>query len=247
MSERLKILLVGAKGRMGRAISECADANNAVIVGACDMGDTPSEYIQDADVIIDFSFHETTYEIAQLAAKHKIGLVIGTTGHDANTKKKIVESVHESIPVVWAGNYSIGVNTLNYLTKKAAGLLKEKFEAEVLEMHHHHKKDAPSGTAERILEILKSTYQIQDEEIMHGRKGLVGARKSKEIGMHALRGGDIVGEHTVYFCGDGERLELTHKATDRKIFAEGALYAAHWTQTAKSGLYNMEDVLGICD
>lgn len=136
---------------------------------------------------------------------------------------------------------------MNYLTKKAASLLKEKFEAEVLEMHHHHKKDAPSGTAERLIEILKHSYELDDSNIVHGRNGQVGARNTKEIGVHALRGGDIVGEHTVYFCGDGERLELTHKATDRKIFAEGALFAAHWTTSAKAGLYNMEDVLGIAD
>ena len=247
MSDPLKILLIGANGRMGQAISECAETNQSKIIGACDIGDDPSEYVGDADVIIDFSFHDSTYAIAELAAKHKLGLVIGTTGHSTATKKKIVESIQGVIPVVWAGNYSIGVNTLNYLTKKAAQLLKDKFEAEVLEMHHHHKKDAPSGTAVRILEILQGIYQIQDEQVVHGRKGLVGARQSKEIGMHALRGGDIVGEHTVYFCGQGERVELTHKATDRKIFAEGAIHAAHWTKTAQAGLYNMEDVLGISD
>ena len=243
----LKILLIGAKGRMGQAISECAKNNKAIITGACDIGDNPAQFIEEADVIIEFSFYKTTIEIAQLAVRHKKGLVIGTTGHDASSKKQILEVIKGEIPVVWAGNYSIGVNTLNYLTKKAASLLKEKFEAEVLEMHHHHKKDAPSGTAERLIEILKHSYELDDSNIVHGRNGQVGARNTKEIGVHALRGGDIVGEHTVYFCGDGERLELTHKATDRKIFAEGALFAAHWTTSAKAGLYNMEDVLGIAD
>lgn len=243
----IKILLIGSKGRMGQAISECAKNNNAIITGACDVGDNPAQFIEEADVIIDFSFYKTTLEIARLAVKHQKGLVIGTTGHDASSKKQILELIKGKIPVVWAGNYSIGVNTLNYLTKKAASLLKEKFEAEVLEMHHHHKKDAPSGTAERLIEILKYSYELDDSNIVHGRNGQVGARNTKEIGVHALRGGDIVGEHTVYFCGDGERLELTHKATDRKIFAEGALFAARWTRTANAGLYNMEDVLGIAD
>ena len=123
----------------------------------------------------------------------------------------------------------------------------EQFEAEVLEMHHHDKKDAPSGTAERLIEILKDQYNLNSEQCIHGREGQVGARPKQEIGVHALRGGDIVGEHTVFFCGQGERVELTHKATDRTIFAQGALFAAHWTKTAINGLFNMEDVLGISE
>ena len=247
MDTTINILLIGAKGRMGQAIIECAPLQNAQIIGACDVGDDPSQFINDCDVIIDFSYYQTTLKIAKLAVKHKKGLVIGTTGHDPETKAEIMNTLSGQIPVVWAGNYSIGVNTLNYLTKKAAKLLHEQFEAEVLEMHHHDKKDAPSGTAERLIEILKDQYNLNSDQCVHGREGQVGARPKQEIGVHALRGGDIVGEHTVFFCGQGERVELTHKATDRKIFAQGALFAAHWTKTAKNGLFNMEDVLGISE
>jgi len=141
----------------------------------------------------------------------------------------------------------VGVNTLNYLTRKAAAILSDKYEPEVLEMHHHHKKDAPSGTAERLIEILKDAYELGQEQVVHGREGLVGARPAKEIGVHAIRGGDIVGEHTVYFCGEGERIELTHRATDRKIFAVGAVRAARWAVGKAPGIYNMEDVLGLTD
>ena len=114
-------------------------------------------------------------------------------------------------------------------------------------MHHHHKKDAPSGTAERLIEILKESYELSNEQVTHGREGVIGPRPAKEIGVHAIRGGEIVGEHTVYFIGEGERIELTHKAEDRKIFAQGAVRAAHWAVGKEPGVYNMEDVLGLTD
>lgn len=243
----LKLLLNGSRGRMGVAISAVAEANNAVIVSACDAGDDASANINECEAIIDFSFHEVTAGIAELAVKHNLPLVIGTTGHTPAEKAFILKTVEGKIPVVWAGNYSIGVNTLNYLTRKAASILGEQYEPEVLELHHHHKKDAPSGTAERLIEILKDGYALNDEQVVHGREGLVGARPRNEIGVHAIRGGDIVGEHTVYFCGDGERVELTHRATDRKIFAQGSVRAAHWALGKAPGIYNMEDVLGLND
>ena len=193
------------------------------------------------------SVHEVTAGIARLAADHQVPLVIGTTGHTAAERSEILAAVNGRIPVVWAGNYSVGVNTLNYLTRKAAAILGERYEPELMEMHHHHKKDAPSGTAERLIEILQDAYALGDEQVTHGREGLIGARPAKEIGVHAIRGGDIVGEHTVYFIGDGERVELTHKATDRKIFAQGAVRAAHWAVGKAPGVYNMEDVLGLVD
>ena len=232
---------------MGAAITQCAAANDAAITAACDAGDDPSSVIDKCEVVIDFSFHEVTPGIAALAAEKRLPLVIGTTGHTPAERSAILQSVEGKIPVVWAGNYSVGVNTLNYLTKKAAGILGQSYEPEVMEMHHHHKKDAPSGTAERLIEILKETYNYSDESVTHGREGLLGARPKKEIGVHAIRGGDIVGEHTVYFIGDGERIELTHKANDRKIFAQGSIRAAHWAVGKKPALYNMEDVLGLVD
>lgn len=243
----LKILLIGSKGRMGVAIANCAEDNDAVIAASCDAGDDASSVIGNCDAVIDFSFHEVTEGIATLAAEHGLPLVIGTTGHSPEEKTAILSAVEGKIPVVWAGNYSVGVNTLNYLTRKAATILGEKYEPEVMEMHHHHKKDAPSGTAERLIEILKDAYSYDDSNVTHGREGVIGARPQKEIGVHAIRGGDIVGEHTVYFIGDGERVELTHKATDRKIFAQGAVRAAHWAVGKAPGVYNMEDVLGLTD
>lgn len=243
----LKILLNGSQGRMGRAIAAIAAANNAEIVAACDAGDDPRAGIEHCEAVIDFSFHEVTAHIAELAASKSCPLIIGTTGHTSEEKTAILKAVDGKIPVVWAGNYSVGVNTLNYLTRKAVAILGEQYEPEVVEMHHHDKKDAPSGTAERLIEILKESYGLDDEQVVHGREGLVGARPRREIGVHAIRGGDIVGEHTVYFCGDGERIELTHRATDRKIFAQGAVRAAHWAMGKAPGVYNMEDVLELND
>lgn len=243
----LKILLNGSEGRMGKAIAQCAQANGATITAACDAGDDPASVIADCEAVIDFSFHEVTTGIAALAAGQGLPLVIGTTGHTGEERQSILDAVEGKIPVVWAGNYSVGVNTLNYLTRKAAGILGGQYEPELLEMHHHHKKDAPSGTAERLIEILKQAYAYTDENVAYGREGLIGARPEKEIGVHAIRGGDIVGEHTVFFIGDGERIELTHKANDRKIFAQGAVRAAQWAVGKEPGVYNMEDVLGLAD
>lgn len=243
----LNILLNGAKGRMGQAILEIAAANDASIVAACDQGDRPEDHLEGSQAIIDFSFHEVTLPIAQLAADKALPLVIGTTGHSEEEKEAILQATAEKIPVVWAGNYSVGVNTLNYLTRKAAAILGPQYDPEVLELHHHHKKDAPSGTAERLIEILQEGYGFTPAETTHGRQGIVGERPQREIGVHAVRGGDIVGEHTVYFCGQGERIELTHRATDRRIFAQGAVRAAHWAVGKAPGLYNMEDVLGLTD
>lgn len=241
----LNLLLHGARGRMGRAIAAAAESSDAVIAAACDVGDDPSEKAGDCEAIIDFSFHEATPPLARLAAERNLPLVIGTTGHSAAEKTEIRNAVEAAIPVVWAGNYSIGVNTLNFLVRNAARILGPAYEAEIVEMHHHHKKDAPSGTAERLVEILREAFTFDASRVRHGREGQVGARPNAEIGVHAVRGGDIVGEHTVHFCGAGERLELTHKASDRTIFAAGALRAARWAVGQEPGVYRMEDVLGL--
>ena len=173
-------------------------------------------------------------------------MVIGTTGHESGEKAEI-EALSSKIPMVWAGNFSTGVNLLFYLTEQAARVLdgQSDFDPEVIEMHHRLKKDAPSGTADRLLEILKESRELGDDQVAHGRSGMVGARPAKEIGSHALRGGDVVGDHTVLFAGMGERIELTHRATDRKIFAAGALRAAKWVVGHSPGLYSMQDVLGL--
>ena len=150
------------------------------------------------------------------------------------------------IPIVWASNFSTGVNTLFWLTRKATEVLGVDFDLEVVEMHHRLKKDAPSGTATTLSEILSEVRKVSiEKEIRHGRQGIVGERTDSEIGMHSLRGGDVVGDHTVVYAGNGERLELTHKAASRNTFANGALRAAEWACKQPPGLYNMEDVLGL--
>jgi 4-hydroxy-tetrahydrodipicolinate reductase len=148
--------------------------------------------------------------------------------------------------MVLSSNFSTGVNTLFWLTRKAAEILGPAFDLEILEMHHRQKKDAPSGTARTLAEILSQVRQQQLEKVLlHGREGIVGERTSAEIGMHSIRGGDVVGDHTVIFAGAGERVELTHKASSRETFANGALRAAEWVARQKPGLYDMQDVLGL--
>jgi 4-hydroxy-tetrahydrodipicolinate reductase len=148
---------------------------------------------------------------------------------------------------VWAGNFSVGVNTLFYLVNRAARSLPADFETEIVEMHHRFKKDAPSGTAARLLEIVLEARSSSGDAVAHGREGITGERPRGQVGMHALRGGDVVGDHTVMFAALGERLELTHKASDRMIFARGAVCAAHWAVRQAPGVYDMQDVLGLKD
>ena len=242
----LSILLSGAGGRMGRAITEISKDHGCTVTCPIDLGDDPSIGIKDCDVVIDFSLKSATLPLAKLSAEAGKPIIIGTTGHDAEERAKI-EGFAQSIPMVRAGNFSTGVNLLFYLTEIAARVLDKDsdFDPEVIEMHHRLKKDAPSGTADRLLEILKESRKLQDENVVHGRSGMVGERPRQEIGSHALRGGDVVGDHTVMFAGMGERIELTHRATDRKIFAAGALRAAKWAVSQPPGLYSMQDVLGL--
>ena len=240
----LKILLNGSKGRMGQAIIAATSELDAQIVSSIDANDDPKAKIAHCDVVIEFSTHSATLPIVQLAAEHRKPVIIGTTGHTEEERAAITKWT-EKIPVVWAGNYSVGVNLLFYLTQKAAEILDKEYHPEIIEMHHRHKVDAPSGTAERLLQVVRAARNLNTEHIQHGRQGITGTRPDDEIGMHALRGGDVVGDHTVLFAGDGERFELTHKASDRKIFAQGAIKAAHWVIQQPPGLYLMEDVLGL--
>ncbi len=242
----LKILLSGAKGRMGQAICSIANDHGCEITHPVDLGDDPAESITNCDLVIDFSLRDATRPLAELAGEHGKPMVIGTTGHDTDDREAI-EKIASGIPMVWAGNFSTGVNLLFYLTQQTARVLDTQsgFDPEVIEMHHRLKKDAPSGTADRLLEILKDSRKLSDKDVSHGRSGMVGERKDDEIGSHALRGGDVVGEHTVMFAGMGERIELTHRATDRTIFAAGALKAAKWVANREPGLYSMQDVLGL--
>src|SRR5882724_3836172 len=240
------IIITGSKGRMGQALIACAaKIPDLQIAGQVDKDDDLRSVIEKCDVIVDFSLHSATPQVAELCAMHKKALVIGTTGHSDAEQSKIKEQ-KTKIPIVWSSNYSTGVNTLFWLTRKAAEILGPGFDLEVVEMHHRMKKDAPSGTATTLVEILAEVRKQQlNEVIRHGRKGIVGERTSAEIGMHALRGGDVVGDHTVIFATNGERVELTHKASSRETFANGALRAAQLVVSQKPGLYDMQDVLGL--
>ena len=231
---------------MGQALISCAARIPELeIVGQIDAGDNLADVIAKCDAVIDFSFHDATLSVAKLCAQHKKGLVIGTTGHAAAEKSEI-SNFKSQIPMVWSSNYSTGVNTLFWLTRKAAEILGPNFDIEVVEMHHRMKKDAPSGTTTTLLEILGDVRKVQlDEALRHGRKGIVGERTASEIGIHALCGGDVVGDHTVMFSAIGERVELTHKASSRDTFANGALRAAQWVIKQKPGIYDMQDVLGL--
>jgi 4-hydroxy-tetrahydrodipicolinate reductase len=241
-----KIIITGAKGRMGRALIACApNFRELEIVGQIDVGDDLGAVIARGDVVVDFSSQTATVGVADLCAQHQKALVIGTTGHtDTNTFE--VRLRKAQIPIVWASNFSTGVNTLFWLTRKAAEILGPDFDLEIVEMHHRLKKDAPSGTAKSLAEILAEVRKLHLEKAArHGRTGIVGERTPTEIGIHSLRGGDVVGDHTVIFANTGERLELTHKASSRETFANGALRAALWVVKQKPGLYDMQDVLGL--
>jgi 4-hydroxy-tetrahydrodipicolinate reductase len=215
------------------------------VVAQVDQDEDIRPLLPECDVVIDFSFHAATAALAAYCAKHQKALIIGTTGHTEAEKAQIT-TCNTTIPMVWASNYSTGVNTLFWLTRKAVEILGPNFDLEVVEMHHRHKKDAPSGTATTLLEILASARKLQlKQALRHGREGIVGERTSSEIGIHAVRGGDVVGDHTVIFAADGERVELTHKASSRETFANGALRAALWVVKQKPGIYDMQDVLGL--
>jgi 4-hydroxy-tetrahydrodipicolinate reductase len=241
-----KVIITGSKGRMGQSLLACAARIPELeVIGQVDVGDDLASVIGKSDTVIDFSFHTATMEVAKLCAQNKKALVIGTTGHAAGEKAEI-SNFKSQIPIVWSSNYSTGVNTLFWLTRKAAEILGPGFDLEVVEMHHRLKKDAPSGTATTLLEILGDVRKLQlDQALRHGRKGITGERTANEIGIHALRGGDVVGDHTVIFAANGERVELTHKASSRETFANGALRAAQWVVKQKAGLYDMQDVLGL--
>jgi 4-hydroxy-tetrahydrodipicolinate reductase len=244
----IKIIITGAKGRMGQTLLSCASHFSELQVAASiDLGDDLKQFIAGGDVVIDFSFHDATAPLAEVCALHRKPLIIGTTGHSPNEQAAIVK-LTSSIPIVWASNYSTGVNALFWLARKAAEILGPGFDLEVVEMHHRLKKDAPSGTAATLAQILGEVRQQQlGEKIQqkHGRAGITGERTAAEIGVHSLRGGDVVGDHTVVLAGQGERLELTHKASSRETFANGALRAALWVAKQTPGLYDMQDVLGL--
>jgi 4-hydroxy-tetrahydrodipicolinate reductase len=245
-TNKTKVLIVGSKGRMGEALMRLAAQDDQIeLVGGIDKGDNVVDSIDRCDALVEFAHHSLSGALARTASEHRKALVIGTTGH-TDGERNAIEAASKIIPVVFAPNFSVGVNLLFYLSQIAAETLGENYDQEVVEMHHRHKLDAPSGTARRLAEILAETAGGTYEGLAtHGRHGDVGERPRRVIGMHALRGGDVVGDHTVHFASSGERIELTHRASSRDTFASGALRAARWACPQNPGLYSMQDVLGL--
>lgn len=244
----LNILVTGFRGRMGQAVATAVSENTETRVAAgIDIGDSLEEALAKCDAVIDFTLPSFTNELIEGCVDVGKPLIMGTTGHD-DAQLELIQRASESIPIIHAPNFSVGVNTLFWLTRRTAEILGEGFDLEVVEMHHRHKLDSPSGTARRLAEILTEVRNLSyDKDCRHGRFGEVGARTDHEVGVHALRGGDVVGDHTVIYAGNGERVELTHKASSRLTFAQGAVRAARWIESEglKNGLFDMQDVLGL--
>ncbi|HST29375.1 MAG TPA: dihydrodipicolinate reductase C-terminal domain-containing protein [Chthoniobacterales bacterium] len=226
MKKPVRVALIGARGRMGQTIIDLAKTDpNIEITAHCDLGDALEPAMKACHVAIDFSNAGAIDEVCSVATTQNKALVIGTTGH-SSVQRQLIKNAAKTLPIVFASNFSIGVNALFALTRQAAEILGNDFTSQITETHHTKKKDAPSGTAKTLGEILKQ------------------AGKS-DVPIESIREGDVVGEHTVIFIGPEERLELTHRAGSREIFARGALRAAEWVVSKPAGLYSMQDVLGI--
>ena len=268
MSGEVKAVITGASGRMGALLVRLVrDTSGFVLHGGTDKPgsasigldvglaahlaplevstvDSLAQALKGADVVIDFTTPEASTEHAKLCADAGVPLVVGSTGFSAEAKEKMAAAA-KKIPLVMSPNMSVGVNLVIELAATLAKRLGEDFDVEVVETHHRMKKDAPSGTAVRMADELAKALGRTQEDIRTSRVGQIGERPRKEIGVQALRGGDVVGEHTVYFFGDGERVELTHRATSREQFGRGALRAAKWIIGKPAGLYDMTHVLGV--
>lgn len=264
----MKIGIVGAAGRMGRMlISAVQAADGAELAGGTESADHPDMgrdlgelaggeaagivlssdprvLFDAADAIIDFTVPTATAAHAVLAAETGTVLVIGTTGMD-DEQQGAVDAAGQNAAIIQAANFSVGVNVLLGLVEKTAAILPDAYDIEVLEMHHHHKVDSPSGTALALGEAAAAGRGVNlDDVACKARDGIIGARPRGEIGFATLRGGDVVGDHTVMYAGPGERVEITHKAASREVFANGAVRAAMWGCDQQPGLYSMKDVLG---
>lgn len=264
----VKIAILGAAGRMGQALIRCArqvpalkvvaalesdqcpllGKDAGIVAGGPDIGvllhADRRRAAQAADVLVDFSFPSATLKHVHLAAELNKAMVIGTTGLSACDGESIRQAAH-TIPIVWSPNMSLGVNLLFALVEQTARRLAD-YDVEIIETHHRHKKDAPSGTALHLAEAVAAARGVRlDTVVAHGRQGMVGERPPGQIGMHSVRAGDVVGDHTVIFATGGERLELTHRASSRDCLALGALHAAEWVHGHAPGLFTMQHVLGI--
>lgn len=237
----LRVALVGANGRMGQAIERiAAEAGDVTIVARVSEGDDLARAAINGAVAIDFSTPEATRTFAAIAAEARVPLVVGTTGLGPEDTRAL-DLASAKIPVFVASNMSVGVFVLGELVARATEMLGEGFDIEIVEAHHRKKADAPSGTALTLLDIAQQA-RANGSKVVHGRSGRPGARPAAEIGMHAVRGGDVVGDHHVHFLGDGERLELVHRASSRDVFARGAVRAARWVLGKPPGLYGMKDL-----
>lgn len=264
----MRIAIVGASGRMGRMLIEATLRDpEAVLAAAIDRPGTPAigrnvgelvgmpcevtvtddtaAGIAAADFLIDFTRPEGTLEHLAICRRHKVGAIIGTTGFDAAGKAAIADAARD-IPVVFAPNMSVGVNVVFKLLDMASRIMNEGYDIEIVEAHHRHKVDAPSGTAIRMGEVVAGALgRDLDACAIYGREGVTGERDPSAIGFATVRGGDIVGDHTVMYCGTGERVEISHKAGSRMPYALGSLRAARFLRGHRSGLFDMQDVLGL--
>ena len=246
----MKVILCGACGRMGRNVAQLCSERGVTVTAGVDVAPAPmpfpvypdfSDIREEADAVIDFSPASSVRERLDFCKARKIGIVIaGTAFSDAD--EALIRAAADVIPVFQTGNLSVGVNLLQMLVKKAAEVLGDGFDAEIVERHHNMKKDAPSGTALMLAKSVNEGFGGSKENV-YGRHGLVGARKKSEIGIHAVRGGTIVGEHEVMFAGQDEIVTLSHSARSRMVFAEGALRAAEWLTSQPAGKYDMNDLL----
>ena len=264
----IKVVVTGVAGRMGTQIARLVRATDGMAVaGAVErpgaavgqdagvlaglgplgvpvVGELGSA-LASADVVIDFTSHEASARHAEVCAERGVAIVIGSTGFTPEAKARVATAA-KRIPVVLSPNMSVGVNVLFELVRQAAEVLGDDYDVEIVELHHKKKRDAPSGTAVRLGEVAAEALgRDPDQALAFSRHGIIGERPPQQIGVQTLRGGDVVGEHTVYFCGEGERLELTHRATSRDQFARGAVRAAQWIPGKPPGLYDMADVLGL--
>jgi len=251
----IKVAVCGANGRMGTTIAGLVmEADDLEFTGGIDLKNgelfgreivTPGEINaflteKKPDVLIDFTIAAAAVENIRAAAECGVALVVGTTGFTEDQLEANRRAIENRVPAVISSNFSIGVNIFWRLVREAAKQLGE-YDVEVIEAHHRYKKDAPSGTAKTIIEVLKE--ELGDKETKYGREGMM--ERGKEIGVHVIRGGDIVGDHTVLFAGNHECIEISHRAYDRAVFAQGAVRSARWVAGKKPGIYSMSDVLGI--
>lgn len=241
----IDLCVLGPSGRMGKQVIElAADHAGLTLASTADIDDNLDRALAKAKVYIDFTTPASTREAARLAQSHKTAAVVGTTGLDAEAEAALDE-LAKVAPVLVAANFSPGVALLLHLAEKAAAALGPAYDLEVVELHHRNKVDSPSGTALALGKALAEGRGVDfDSARLTERQGQVGARSQEEIGIFAVRGGDIVGEHTAYLIGGEERIEIAHRAQKRSVFAAGALRAAEWLVTQKPGRYSMSDLLG---